>query len=306
MITFGQARELVRAEAPDYKLATYGYEGDADWFVFPFPETAGGRIAAVGKDTGSIRWINENANEYNQNRPAGDWPQPLASSSLHVFHLPGQHDQSTHGHGGGLRDSLASAKTTEELNAAIKAEVTRLTGRGDVSVDMSGLDLEVGKEYAEGVLRGVERFPNAKLRRIGSDSLSGPMAQTRALGDGYEVVFDSDPGWRNRKQAALFREDLEMSHRSGRTVFSGPIGVGAHEYGHVVANSTPGTLSAVAGRAQQWGEDRVAQRISEYATTSRGELAAESFADVIMNGTQASSFSQAVFGIIDSHYRRRS
>lgn len=74
MISFGQARELVRADWPDYRLATYGYEGDTDWFVFPFPETAGGRIAAVDKTTGTIRWINENAAGYTQERRAGDWP----------------------------------------------------------------------------------------------------------------------------------------------------------------------------------------------------------------------------------------
>lgn len=72
MITFEQARELVGADWPDYELATYGYEGDADWFVFPFPETAGGRIAAVSKDTGAIRWINENADEYRQDSPVGE------------------------------------------------------------------------------------------------------------------------------------------------------------------------------------------------------------------------------------------
>lgn len=72
MISFEQARELVRSEAPDYKLAPYGYEGDADWFVFPYPETAGGRIAAVTKATGDIRWINENADEYREDRPAGE------------------------------------------------------------------------------------------------------------------------------------------------------------------------------------------------------------------------------------------
>lgn len=73
-VTFAQARHAVQTAWPDYDVASYGYEGDADWFVLLLPQTAGGRIAAVAKTTGVIRWINENAEEYNQDFPVGDWP----------------------------------------------------------------------------------------------------------------------------------------------------------------------------------------------------------------------------------------
>lgn len=68
-IGFSQARQAVRSQWPDYDLAPNGYEDDAEWFVLLLPERAGGRIAAVSKTTGAIRWINENAAEFNQERP---------------------------------------------------------------------------------------------------------------------------------------------------------------------------------------------------------------------------------------------
>lgn len=70
-MTFDEARAAVKSEWPDYDLAPYGYETDAEWLVLLLPETAGGRIAAVSKGSGTIRWINENAPDYSQERPVG-------------------------------------------------------------------------------------------------------------------------------------------------------------------------------------------------------------------------------------------
>jgi hypothetical protein len=75
MNSFEHAREVVQAAWPDYDIAPYGYEGDLDWFVLLLPMTAGGRVAAVSKFSGAIRWINENAPEYNQDLRVGDWTQ---------------------------------------------------------------------------------------------------------------------------------------------------------------------------------------------------------------------------------------
>lgn len=72
MIDFEEARRIVKSAWPDYDIAKSGYQSDADWFVLLSPLTAGGRIAAVSKSTGAIRWINENANEYIQDQPVGD------------------------------------------------------------------------------------------------------------------------------------------------------------------------------------------------------------------------------------------
>lgn len=72
-MTFDEAVAVVKADWPDYELAPYGYETDADYLVLLLPLTAGGRIAAVAKSNGEVRWINENADEYIQDRPVGDW-----------------------------------------------------------------------------------------------------------------------------------------------------------------------------------------------------------------------------------------
>lgn len=73
--TFEQARRSVAFRWPDYDVAPYGYEGDSDWLLILLPETAGGRIPAVSKSTGTVRWINENADEYTQERPVGSFPK---------------------------------------------------------------------------------------------------------------------------------------------------------------------------------------------------------------------------------------
>lgn len=73
MVTFEEAVRLVQSDWPNYEVASYGYEGDTDWFILLLPPTMGGRVAAVAKAEGTVRWINENADEYMQERPVGNW-----------------------------------------------------------------------------------------------------------------------------------------------------------------------------------------------------------------------------------------
>ena len=84
-VTFDEARAVVKAGWPDYRIATYGYETPADWLLLLLPETAGGRIPAVAKATGAIRWINENSDDYSQQQPVGEFPgretMPLTAAS---------------------------------------------------------------------------------------------------------------------------------------------------------------------------------------------------------------------------------
>ena len=69
MITFVDARQRVANRWPDYEIAQRGYETDAHWILLLLPETVGGRIPIVAKRGGAIRWINEDADEYSQERP---------------------------------------------------------------------------------------------------------------------------------------------------------------------------------------------------------------------------------------------
>lgn len=73
-MTFEQARAKVASQWPDYKIAPYGYETATDWLLILLPETTGGRIPAVAKASGTIRWINENSAEYSQRHPVGEFP----------------------------------------------------------------------------------------------------------------------------------------------------------------------------------------------------------------------------------------
>lgn len=73
-VTFEEARRVVEGQWPDYRIAPYGFETAVDWLLILLPETAGGRIPAVSKATGAIRWINENSDAYDQRRPVGQFP----------------------------------------------------------------------------------------------------------------------------------------------------------------------------------------------------------------------------------------
>lgn len=71
MLSFEEARQVVEGRWPDYEVAPFGYEGDSDWLLILLPETAGGRVPAVSKTTGAVKWIGAYSDEYTQERPAG-------------------------------------------------------------------------------------------------------------------------------------------------------------------------------------------------------------------------------------------
>jgi hypothetical protein len=68
-VTFPEAINTVATQWPDYNVADYGFDGGGEWFVLLLPETAGGRIAAVDKTSGAVRWTNENDNNYTEEHP---------------------------------------------------------------------------------------------------------------------------------------------------------------------------------------------------------------------------------------------
>lgn len=74
MVTFEQARRVVSLGWPDYEVATFGYETEADWILTLLPETMGGRSPFVSKKTGNVRWINSYGAEYDQSQPVGVRP----------------------------------------------------------------------------------------------------------------------------------------------------------------------------------------------------------------------------------------
>ena len=69
MLTFDDAKQRVKTAWPNYVIAPEGYDVGSGWIVLLLPETAGGRIPLVSKDSGEIKWISSYSPEYRQDRP---------------------------------------------------------------------------------------------------------------------------------------------------------------------------------------------------------------------------------------------
>ena len=82
MITFAEARQRAATRWPDYEIARRGYETDTSWILLLLPETAGGRIPLVSKRTGTIRWINEDSDEYAQQHPVEVDGEAITASAV--------------------------------------------------------------------------------------------------------------------------------------------------------------------------------------------------------------------------------
>ena len=231
----------------------------------------------------------------------------VALSRERLLNHPGHADQKSHGRKGGVRSALAGAKSIEELNAAAAAEAKRLTGR-DIEFDMTRSDLQVAKEHVEGVMRGLEKYPDVPLERV----RQGMSSAQESLG--YVAITDRDGSkisFSTTAQAGgpeAYRESLAEFESSGHIVAGTPMGVGLHEFGHVVTERgfADGGVSLTAERlaraAGQSTSEFVSEHVSSYATESGHEAAAESFADVMHNGSRASSASREMVETIDAFY----
>lgn len=236
-----------------------------------------------------------------------------------------------------VRSVLAGATSTREVSAAATAEAQRITGRA-IPFEFGGSDPQVAREHAEGVLRGLERFPHARLHAVGVADLSAAVrgdegfhtsawARTRELPDGSSRI-DFDIAASSPLGAAEYRRDLAASvqrRRMGRGHTTGdPVGNGLHEFGHVVAGNGPFGINAKArhladefvDRSPNYtpsadeDRDRALRRltlgleVSTYATQSPAELTAEALADVMAHGDDASVLSRLIADLIDDEVSR--
>lgn len=205
---------------------------------------------------------------------------------------------------GGVRESLANAEDVEAIGTAAAAEAKRITGR-DISFDFAGSDPQIAREHAEGVLQGLERYPGTRLDRVGA---YGPGSRSTVAGneDAYAVTIGGGSIYFNNRHAAnpaQYRADLSGEPPLRSQIARDPRGVALHEFGHVVADGgAAGHAGAiVAERAAAAAGDtvklHVAANISSYATASAAELGAEAFADVMLNGGNASRLSREIVDI---------
>jgi hypothetical protein len=230
--------------------------------------------------------------------------------STGIENHPGHGSQKSHGRkGADVRDALAEADSIEELNAAISAQSEGITGEA-LRVNLAGMDLQVARETGEAVLQGLERFPDAKLSGLTTYGVGGARQDIQLDADAYAVTMHG-----NRDLIAFnvaesgdgsgYRAQLNGDMLDGHLAVGTPMGVAFHEFGHVVSYHSGGERAAgsVARSAKQPGQStakQVSKEISQYASTNRGELAAEAFADVMVNGDNASPLAKDIFAAIEA------
>jgi len=238
----------------------------------------------------------------------------------------------------GVRPVLASARTQGAVERVFREEFERITGRKPRYVDFPG-SAATAREHAEGLLRGLERFPDAKLDSVGP--LLRPVRSEYAHASGGTIRFNYDD-WTRPARRKAYLESLQgdvagwdrgvVEFGLGlfkRSAFhprgtGNPIGVALHEFGHVldiatVQKAIRGDLDKLlkartaeamrrprpAGETPITGPDDLIQReISAYAASDHEELVAEAFVDVMINGEAASVLSRQIFTILEVEYRR--
>ena len=222
-----------------------------------------------------------------------------------VAHLPGKHDQSSHGRGGGtVRPSLAEATTSEQVGVAAAAEAKAITGR-DIAFDMAGSDPQIAREHAEGVLQGLERFPDAPLGSVGTYGPGASPTSPQRRASSFAVTDPANNSiYFNNRYAGnppAYRDAVNKS-RNEFSVATDPRGVALHEFGHVMTHgrTEDAVLDHVEGEAEKLftvSSVLAASRISSRASENKAEMAAEVFADVMINGSDASQVSLSAFPI---------
>jgi len=234
-----------------------------------------------------------------------------------------------------IRPLLASAKSTAEVERILTAEMQRLTGQRPAVV-LTGMSSETAREVGEGILRGVERFPQADLRQVVTYAHRDPTLYAQHDSTLGAIEFNEHRASLRGRESALQMLAKDTSgdipwHPRGTGNWTG---IAVHEFGHAVDIGTVGQRirsqvdALLVRRAAERDADLAARRaareliepedfiagggvdglirreISEYATRDGKELIAEAFADVLMNGPAASQLSREVFDLLEAEYRK--
>lgn len=169
--------------------------------------------------------------------------------------------------GGGVREAIANAQSIDEVNAAVADEIRRVSGN-ETHVDFAGADLDVAKEYGEGVVRGLEHSPSTRVTDITTYGPGGgrpardhegetEYANARSADDdgggvtteiGFNVRYAGDPARLRASltEDAVVTEGLRgMRERGSASSDAGPMGVAIHEFGHVASSQVPWTHEKV-------------------------------------------------------------
>jgi hypothetical protein len=293
----------------------YGFDTGQAWApLVDWDGVTGVYLYLADKSSGGLKPYSFPEFEDMPAEPVGDWPVENTSRlrlaharTREILNHPGHPNQKIHGRGG-VRDALKKAKTDDEVSDAAEAEAKRITGR-DIKFDFAGSDVQIAKEHAEGVLRGLERYPDAPLERVYQGG--NVTAETR----GWMAATDTNTGTitftdhAQRGGPDIYRDTVAEFQASGHSTIGTPMGIAMHEFGHVVAahGHATGQVAArttrLARAAGQSEADYLSQHVSSYATEDYHEAAAEAFADVMHNGVSgASPASVEIATAVDAAY----
>lgn len=215
-----------------------------------------------------------------------------------------------------VRPDLAIANTPERVAENFNNEVERITGRR-IPVEF-GSSVKTAQEHAEGILRGLERFPDAKLTGVSTfsrDTYShhGSVYETAFAVASTAGVIEFSDEWTSTERRGRYEAHLMLGADSGFQTPGtySPASTAIHEFGHVVDVGTLGKAihrrvgELLTERAAEEGISRsalVKREISGYATKNHSELVAEVFTDVLMNGDDASPLSREIFAMLEAEY----
>lgn len=212
-----------------------------------------------------------------------------------------------------IRPELAAQRTKAQIEQYLDDNLGRILGR-DVPVRLgTRMHATTMRELAEGLLRSAENWPETRLERVSVASrVPGPAPDgwsTTVTGPngGPEIVLNERQLGDRTRFLTRLRRTVEAGDR--RVTADNAAYVAAHEFGHVAAREhlgAPGgtrqhdVVLGVFGHMRDQGVEVDSQgelnayfsgHLGSYAMHSQPEMAAEGFADVILNGEDASPLS---------------
>jgi len=236
-----------------------------------------------------------------------------------------------------IRPQLLAARGTAQLSDAFRAETKRITGH-EIPGNFTG-SLQTAREHAEGILRGLERFPDVHLRYVSTTPFKASEGSAYAHADVDTIRFNY--AWAGAADRAKYLKSLSEDVSGWDEQVHGyfpsswhprgtghPTAIAIHEFGHALDLRTLGAAirddldkllvrraaerDALIAARRAAGEEifddggvkgLIETQISGYALKNRHELVAEAFADAMMNGEKASALSREVFDLLEAEYR---
>lgn len=212
-----------------------------------------------------------------------------------------------------IRPELAALRTKAQVERYLGDNLERILGR-EVPVNLgTRMHATTMRELAEGLLSSAENWPETRVERVSVASRlpgaapDGWSTTVTGPNGGPEIVLNERQLGDRTRFLTRLRRTVESGDR--RVTADNAAYVAAHEFGHVAAREhlgAPGgtrqhdVVLGVLGHMRDQGVDVDSQgelnayfsgHLGSYAMHSQPEMAAEGFADVILNGEDASPLS---------------